>query len=111
MKKIILINFCIGCLVLFAFTLISKTTVETKPLEGFVPDENTAIKVAETVWIPVFGNDIYRHQPFKAELINGKYWKVYGTIDPDESGCPFALIQKSDCSVIKIMEVGEKYPR
>jgi hypothetical protein len=50
------------------------------PANGFVPDETTAIKVAEAVLIPVYGaQQIADEQPFRAEL-RGDIWTVSGTI-------------------------------
>jgi hypothetical protein len=109
MKKLILIVLAFACLALFSFTLIAISTSQAPPNEGFVPDEKTAVKVAESVWLPVFGNDIYSHQPFKAELIQGKCWKVYGTGNKQNRKCPFALIQRKNCMIIKIAEIDEKF--
>jgi hypothetical protein len=52
------------------------------PSEGFVPDPGTAIKIAEAVIGPVYGQAIVTNQrPYKAKLLNGK-WIVRG--DPTE---------------------------
>jgi len=72
------------------------------PKNGYVPDDKTAIKIAEAIWLPIFGNEIYNYKPYKAELIGGKIWKVYGTVHTDKGGSPFAEIQKSDCKIIKV---------
>jgi hypothetical protein len=45
---------------------------------GVVPDEATAIAIAEAVLIPVYGKDkILSERPFKAKLEKG-VWTVYG---------------------------------
>lgn len=71
--------------------------------DGYVPNEATAIKIAEAIWLPIYGEEIYKHKPFKAELIEGKVWRVYGTVHTDYGGAPIAEIQKSDCKVIMII--------
>jgi hypothetical protein len=58
-----------------------------KPKEGFVPNEETAVKIAEAVLIPVYGKDkIEAEKPFRATLKEGT-WTVYGTLRcPDGKG-------------------------
>jgi hypothetical protein len=57
------------------------------PKKGFVPDSSTAIKIAEAVLIPVYGEkQIESERPFIAHL-NGDTWTVYGTLwCPDGKG-------------------------
>ena len=51
-----------------------------KPSKGFVPDAATAVKVAEAVLTPVYGqNTIESERPFKANL-QGDIWTVNGTL-------------------------------
>jgi hypothetical protein len=103
MKKIVLINFFILSSVLFfAFTTNNNLPVPKQPTEGFVPDEKTAIKIAEAIWLPIFGDKIYKYQPFIAILVEGKNWKVYGTVYTEKGGSPVAIIQKSDCKILKV---------
>jgi len=51
-----------------------------KPTDGFVPDSQTAVKIAEAVLIPVYGEkQIRSEEPFTAEL-KGAVWTVGGTL-------------------------------
>jgi len=51
-----------------------------KPKDGFVPDGKTAMQIAESVWIPIYGEDKIRNEkPFNAELMNG-VWTVTGSL-------------------------------
>ena len=51
-----------------------------QPKEGFVPNQETAIKIAEAVLIPIWGKDkIESERPFAAELKENT-WTVYGTL-------------------------------
>jgi NTF2 fold immunity protein of polymorphic toxin system component len=52
------------------------------PIKGFVPDTTTAIKIAEAVWLPIYGKKIYDELPFKAVLIGDTVWNVYGYLPP-----------------------------
>ena len=63
-----------------------------KPKDGFVPDKETTIKIAEAVWYPIYGERINNKKTFNAELVNNEYWKVYGTL-PEGWKVEF-LIQK-----------------
>jgi hypothetical protein len=69
---------------------------------GYVPNEETAIKVAEALWLPLYGTNIYSHRPFKATL-QDSVWFVKGTLDEGaRGGVPYAEIQKKDCKVIRL---------
>jgi len=75
---------------------------QNMPKEGVVPDAETAIKVAEAIWLPVFGDKIYENKPFKANLKDG-VWIVEGTLPAGyKGGTPYIEIQKSDCKILKI---------
>jgi hypothetical protein len=50
-----------------------------RPHNGFVPDEETAVKIAEAVWIPIYGKSVLRQKPYKATLADDKIWLVEGT--------------------------------
>ena len=69
----------------------------------YVPNEETAIKIAEAIWLPIYGESIYEKKPFIAVLINGKVWEVKGTLNFDQiGGVPIIEIQKNNCKIIKI---------
>jgi hypothetical protein len=58
-----------------------------KPKSGYVPDSKTAVKIAEAVLIPVYGEkQVESERPFSAKL-NGEVWTVTGTLRcPDGKG-------------------------
>lgn len=68
----------------------------------FVPNDSTAIKIAEAIWHPIYGNEIYEYLPFKAELINGLVWKVSGTVPAEKGGGPFIEINKNSCEIKRV---------
>jgi hypothetical protein len=79
MKKIFLV------LAMFATALAGAysqtgTVPSWHPKEGFVPNAETAVRVAEAVLIPVYGEKkILSERPFKATL-GGDVWTVAGTL-------------------------------
>jgi hypothetical protein len=68
------------------------------PPEGFVPDEETAIKIAEAVWLPIYGRSVLGQKPYKATLIDGKNWLVVGT----EGKVAFAEIDKYSGEILRV---------
>ncbi len=109
MKKRIFISIALGCLTVFvSFSLMNKEETRIKqnncnPKDGYVPDEVTAIKVAEAIWLPIYGKGIYKEKPFHAKLINDSIWVVEGTLHEELGGVVRAEIQKQDCKVLKII--------
>lgn len=75
----------------------------TTPPEGIIPDEITAVKVAEVVFPRIFGEDeVTKYLPYHAQLKDG-VWEVYGTLKPgSRGGTPQMTIQKKDGKVIDI---------
>jgi hypothetical protein len=70
--------------------------------EGYVPNKETAIKVAEALWLPAYGDKINNSKPFVAKLKDGKVWIVQGTLHAQKGGVPYIEIQKTDCKVLKM---------
>ncbi|RXR21462.1 YbbC/YhhH family protein [Flavobacterium stagni] len=66
-----------------------------------VPDEKTAIKIAEAIWLPIYGDRIYDKKPFVATSKDST-WIVNGTIHSEKGGTPFIEIQKRDGKVLKV---------
>lgn len=100
--------FYFGCvlvvlLALFFFSFSLKYQKLYDPeYDGFVPNEITAIKIAEAIWLPVFGEEINSYKPYEAQLKDGKVWIVRGKLKSGLGGVPYIEIQKSDCKILKI---------
>jgi hypothetical protein len=66
------------------FALIALSTglgQNPPPRTGYVPDEATAVKVAEAVLVPIYGEQhIISERPFTAVLY-GDIWTVTGTLN------------------------------
>lgn len=73
------------------------------PAKGFVPDEETAVKIAEAVWFPIYGENIHAKKPFSAALKNDSIWIVTGTLPEGmKGGVPYAEISKYDCKILSV---------
>ena len=72
------------------------------PKAGFVPNEATAIKIAEAVWLPIYGTKIYDKKPFVAKA-KGDVWLVEGSLQEGTlGGVPLAEISRLDGRVIRV---------
>ena len=70
---------------------------------GMVPDKETAIKIAESVWYPIYGSQIYTEQPFVAELEGDTVWFVRGSLPKGRvGGCAEIRLRKSDAAVLDV---------
>lgn len=56
------------------------TTNSRFVVSDYVPDRETAIKIAEAVWLPIYGDGIYKKTPFKAYLTKDSIWHVTGSL-------------------------------
>ena len=76
-----------------------------------MPNKETAIKVAEIILVPIYGEDILKKKPFSARLINNKIWRVEGTTDLDKiGGVPIVEIQKCNCKILSVSHTKYVYP-
>jgi hypothetical protein len=74
------------------------------PLQGIVPDEPTAVKIAEAVFPPVFGVDeVAKWEPYHAQLDKNGVWTVYGTLPRGwKGGTPMLRMRKHDGQVLEV---------
>jgi len=79
----------------FLFTLLCscKQKVSDGPkVKGLVPNKETAIKIAEAVWLPIYGKDIYDEEPFDAVLTEYGTWMVMGSLHGQHGGGELKII-------------------
>jgi hypothetical protein len=93
-------------IVVLLITVIGGTGVaggNKLPTQGVVPDAGTAVKIAEAVLPPIFGEEeVNKYRPYHAQLRDG-IWTVYGTLAPSSrGGTPQMTIQKKDGKVIEV---------
>ena len=75
------------------------------PPEGYVPDAKTAIKIAEAVWLPIYGEkEIGSEKPFVATLKDG-VWTVQGTYNSPAyfGGTALIKISKKDGHILQCL--------
>ena len=74
------------------------------PPDGFVPDSATAARIAEAVWIPIYGEEhIRRERPYHASL-EGDVWRVVGYLPPNHvGGTAVAEISKRDGRILRVI--------
>ena len=87
-------------LILFAMPAFSAEAPYI-PKEGFVPNEETAIKIAEAVWLPIYGKTIYKERPFKTKLIDN-IWYVSGTLHSPLGGVAEVEIDKTNGKILRV---------
>lgn len=99
---IILIGSILALLILSSFIYNNKMKRNANNNQILVPNEETAIKIAEAIWLPLYGESIYQKKPFKARLEN-EIWIVEGSMPLEmKGGVPYIEIQRSDCKVLKV---------
>lgn len=72
-------------------------------VDGYVPDEKTATKVAEAILLPIYGESVLQQRPYIAELQGDTVWVIEGTLAPGyDGGTAHIEIRKKDCTVLKL---------
>ena len=103
-------------LFLFSLLLFPQLTIAqgaqpqgAKPVNGFVPDSATAVRIAVAVWTPIYGEQqIMSEQPFVAKL-KDDVWTVQGSLPPAPpghvmvGGTDVAKISKSDGRILFVV--------
>lgn len=75
----------------------------TVPRKGFVPDAVTAERIAEAVWIPIYGEKtVESEKPFKTTR-SDDVWTVEGTVAPGARGQIIAIqIAEGDGQIVEV---------
>ena len=85
-----------------AVSIAGEPKYNVSPKDGFVPNAETAIKIAEAVWLPIYGSTVLKKKPFVARLVN-EVWIVEGTLSTElVGGVPIAEISKKDGKVLRV---------
>lgn len=73
------------------------------PENGYVPNKETAIKVAVASWVPIYGKKQIKDQkPYSAKL-NNNIWSVSGSLPQrKKGGVAYAEIDKKTGKILKI---------
>ncbi|MFZ5942060.1 MAG: YbbC/YhhH family protein [Bacteroidota bacterium] len=107
MKRIILLFSTIGIILVILGTRFAIANNHQNkgytPPKGFVPNQETAIKIAEAIWLPIYGKEIEEKKPFVAHLQGDTLWIVEGTLKGEMiGGVPHIEIMKNDCRVLEV---------
>lgn len=96
---------------IFAFAAMSVSLADARaeqaflPEAGFVPNADTAARIAEAVWAPIYGREeIEDQKPFRVTL-EGDVWKVRGKALPKGvvGGVAEADISKRDGRILRVI--------
>jgi hypothetical protein len=73
------------------------------PSQGYVPNEETAIRVSEAILVPIYGREqIESEKPFHAKLESG-VWRVEGTLPAGtEGGVATVRLSQKDAHIISV---------
>jgi len=74
------------------------------PEQGLVPDSQTALKLAQTIWERLYGDEIYKYD-YRCRLKDDSIWIVHtdAVSYPHIGGAVYIKIRKSDAKVLFIM--------
>ncbi len=80
-----------------------KTASGYVPASGFVPDEATAVRVAEAILIPIYSQTkVEGERPFTAKL-TGNVWTVTGHLPAGvDGGVAEVRIDKRDSRILRV---------
>jgi hypothetical protein len=104
MKRVVIGYLCLSLLLLLAVVAVSQQRKQSYvPQNGYVPNESTAIRIAEAVWIPIYGEkQIQGEKPFHATL-RGGVWTVEGSLPAGMvGGVAIAEISQRDGRIILV---------
>lgn len=69
-----------------------------------VPNEETAAKIAEIVWVSIYGEKIYNQKPYCVNLIKDSIWVVNGSVPAGGYGeNAYIEIRKKDGKILKVL--------
>lgn len=110
MKKIICLALLVSLIILSYACNVAKANKANNQNDNnvdtvnYVPNEETAIKIAEAIWLPIYGEKIYNQKPYIVSLVNDSIWVVTGTLAENKrGGVAYIEIQKKDCKVLKVI--------
>jgi hypothetical protein len=94
---------CRLCAVATIDTGVTMARHNVTPVEGYVPDAETAVEIALAVLGAVYGKEkIASEKPFRA-VLHGDIWTVEGSLRPGWlGGVALAEISKTDATVLRV---------
>lgn len=95
----------VSFVIILAVSISYSYDEKNMPKDGFVPNAETAIAIAEAVCIPIYGKEkINDEQPFKANLMDDGSWYVEGKWNhaSAKGGTVVVKIRKSDGKILEV---------
>jgi hypothetical protein len=75
------------------------------PVDGFIPDEKTALRVAKNIWSSIYGLEhliLYRYK-YRVRLVDNSVWVIEGVSKwGGNGGGPFIKIDKSRGTILEV---------
>ncbi len=88
---IVLASLCFSGSLAIAIAIDRTNRHNVIPKNGYVPNSETAIAIAEAVLFPVYGREnIIKQKPYEVLLFDD-YWVVEGTLKPNYIGGTFLV--------------------
>jgi len=73
------------------------------PSSGFVPDAATAKRIAEAIWLPIYGKKVLTEKPYQATLNSKGVWVVAGSLPKGmDGGVAYIEISKRDGRILEV---------
>lgn len=73
------------------------------PRKGYVSNEETAAKIAEAVWLSIYGEKIYNQKPYCVNLIKDSIWIVNGYVPfGTHAENAYIEIRKKDGKILRV---------
>lgn len=73
------------------------------PSSGFVPDAATAKRIAEAIWLPIYGKTVLTEKPYQATLNSKGVWVVAGSLPKGmDGGVAYIEISKRDGRILEV---------
>lgn len=80
----------------------SCTTYNLSKRGGVIRTEETAVNVAEDIWLGIYGESINDFKPFIVQFENG-IWKITGKVPEGFiGGGPYIEIKKNNGKILKV---------
>ena len=105
MKKQVFLSLIVGLLTVASSSKAQTPTASPSfmPSGGFVPDAATAKRIAEAVWLPIYGKKVLSEKPYQATLNSKGVWVVEGSLPKDiDGGVAYIEISKRDGRILEV---------
>ncbi|GAA4036434.1 hypothetical protein GCM10022409_21680 [Hymenobacter glaciei] len=110
MKQPVVLTLVVGLLVVASGVKAQTPKVEPPeptaapsytPASGFVPDAATAKRIAEAIWLPIYGKKVLNEKPYQATLSSKGVWVVEGSLPKGmDGGTAYIEISKQDGRIL-----------